>query len=164
MTRSIVTLLLGVMAFGSAQAKPRPKAPFQPSSGDSPSVPLSEAARAPGPPADASASSHAEEATSIVVTIRHINGDREKFDKNVDSMDLIFDPSGRLDAVHLVLLTNGEKDTHRWYLMQNLASLDYRFLSVAGKGKVRIRPLQPIKADGKGLSPEYPAINERDYR
>jgi hypothetical protein len=118
-----------------------------------------------------------DDSTSVIVTIRHLNGEREYFGSNLDSMDLIFDKTGRLDSIHMILLTKGEKDTHRWYLMQNLASFDYRFVNVAGKGKVRMRQLQTIKepseskaskdgADEKSQAssqPTYHPLQERDY-
>ena len=107
------------------------------------------------------------EESNIVVTIRHMNGEKETFSKEVDSMDLVFEPTGRLNAVHLILMTHGEKDTHRWYLLQNLAAFSYRFLSVAGKGKVRLRVTQPVQqADDKSAEgiPKVPAIIEKDFR
>jgi hypothetical protein len=91
-----------------------------------------------------------------------MNGDKETFSKNLDSMDLIFDPAGKLLTVHLILLTNGEKDTHYWYQVQNLASFSYRFLNLAGKGKVRVKMLKAFDPADSALQPP-PPVQLKDY-
>ena len=93
--------------------------------------------------------------------MRQLNGDKEVYSRDVDSMDLVFDPSGKLSQIHLILITNGEKDTHRWYMADNLASFSYRFLNVAGKGKVRLRIVQPR---GKDIGSDIPPVQSKDYR
>ena len=94
-----------------------------------------------------------------------MNGEVEHFSKSLDSMDLIFEPGGKLATVHLILITGTEKDAHRWYTVQNLAYFSYRFLNLAGKGKVRLKVLQPFERDKDEAAPQpMPAIAPRDYR
>ena len=106
-----------------------------------------------------------DEDASIIVTLRHLNGEVEHFSRSLDSMDLIFEPSGKLAMVHLILITASEKDAHRWYQVSNLAYFSYRFLNLAGRGKVRLKlqtPFSPDKEDSAANS--MPALSPRDYR
>ena len=118
----------------------------------------------PPPPVAEKPAKPAEDDANIVITLRHMNGEKEVYSREVDSMDLIFDPIGKLTQLHLTLITNGEKDTHRWYSVANLASFSYRFINVAGKGKVRLQVLQSIDADKSDTHPSLPAILPKDYR
>lgn len=106
-----------------------------------------------------------DEDASIIVTLRHLNGEVEHFSRSLDSMDLVFEPSGKLAVVHLILITGTEKDAHRWYQVQNLAYFSYRFLNLAGRGKVRLKLQQPFTPD-KDDAPAnvMPVLAPRDYR
>jgi hypothetical protein len=117
------------------------------------------------PAAPASAAPVVDERTSVVVTVRYLNGEKEVFSNDLDSMDLIFEPSGKLAMIHLVLFTGTERDTHRYFLVQNLASFNYRFLNVSGKGKVRLKVMQPFdKSKAETATPDLPAVVPNDYR
>lgn len=100
-------------------------------------------------------------AAPLIVNVRHMNGDRETLVLGIDSVDLIFDGSGQLVMVHIVLLSDGKPDTHRWLPMQNLASFSYRILNRSGQSKVRLRTLQPLdKTHADGVAPS----TANDYR
>ncbi|HKA92061.1 MAG TPA: hypothetical protein VKE22_30565 [Haliangiales bacterium] len=123
----------------------------------------------PAPAETAPAAPVVDERTSMVVTVRHLNGEKEVFSSDVDSMDLIFDSTGKLTMIHLVLFsvsgTERERDTHRFFLVQNLASFNYQFRNVSGKGKVRLKVMQPFeKSKAETGTPEIPAVVPNDYR
>ncbi|HEX9577376.1 MAG TPA: hypothetical protein VF993_06465 [Myxococcales bacterium] len=154
MLRSLALLALALLVAAPALAKRRSKS--QP-----PAETADGGLATPGsqPPGES-----ASDEASIQVVIRHMNGEKETFRTELDSMDLIFDPTGNLDTIHLILLTNGEKDTHRWYQFKNLAAFSYRFLNLSGKGKVRLQMLQPVHLKEGSKGEELPPIGSKDYR
>jgi len=152
-TLTLLPLLLMTLAVPSTAAAARK------------AVPAKEAVAEPAQECDAQ--------TSIVVKVRYPNGDREEYRRELDSMELVFDETGRLSLIHLVLFSGPEKDTHKWLQFQNLSNFAYRFCNVSGKGKVRLSVLQPfyreggapVQEQGKGLSaPELPPVTPKDYR
>lgn len=83
----------------------------------------------------------------IEVTVRYMDGKSEVFGKEVAQLDIVVDELGRINMVHMVLISDKEKDTHVWYNYANLAGFKYRFLHITGKGKVQIRQLQGFKVN-----------------
>lgn len=102
----------------------------------------------------------------IEVTVRHASGAVEVFGKEVASMDIIVDNTGRIQMVHLVLVGGAEKDTHVWYNYANLTALKYRFLHITGKGKVQIKQIQNHKLapSDSALKPSVKTIEVDDYK
>jgi hypothetical protein len=169
MKGAIVVAALCVASVAFAQAAPAKKAGTPapaakkaepPPSGQSWDTPAF--ATPPTPPPEIKV----DEDASIIVTLRHLNGEVEHFSRSLDSMDLIFEPNGKMTMVHLILITGTEKDAHRWYQVQNLAYFSYRFLNLAGKGKVRLKMLAPFTPDKDDSTPQnaLPSLSARDYR
>jgi hypothetical protein len=102
----------------------------------------------------------------LEVTLTHVSGQVESFRDELVRMDLIVDPAGRLDQVHLITKTGAEADTHIWYSVGNLVSVRYRFLAITGKGKVSVRTYTPpqVKPPADSLPHAVPAIEPEDYR
>jgi hypothetical protein len=83
-----------------------------------------------------------EAAHDLEVTVQLMDGTKLSHGKEITQLELILDANGGLDQVHLITRAGAEADTHIWYNVRNLVSVQYRFLSITGKGKVRIRTLQ----------------------
>ncbi|OGV68484.1 MAG: hypothetical protein A2340_00785 [Lentisphaerae bacterium RIFOXYB12_FULL_60_10] len=101
----------------------------------------------------------------IEVIIRQANGKTDTFSKEVASMEIVMAPGGEIRYIHLILMTNGEKDTHCWYNYANLTSLQYRFLAVTGKGKVNVRQIDQFDTVNEaGVPAKVPVIRPDDYK
>ena len=144
-----------------AQATPEPIAPapsplpvvpgFAPPAPQAPS-----AATAPAIP-------QAQRPLDLVATITMANGTAETFSREIDTMEIITLPDGRIEMVHLVLVSGGERNTHVWYNYSRVAKLSYRFITVEGRNRVKIRIIQPSvpsREPTERLDPLGPA----DYR
>ena len=117
---------------------------------------------APGQPAAAAAK---VPASDIEVTIRDAAGHAEIFSKEVAAMEIIVGPDSRILYVHLILMTENEKDTHCWYNYANLTNLRYRFLAITGKGKVAIRKLSSFdELPKQGIQPKIPQLAPDDFK
>lgn len=79
----------------------------------------------------------------LVATITMANGTAETFSREIDTMEIITLPDGRIEMVHLVLVSGGERNTHVWYNYSRVAKLSYRFITVEGRNRVKIRIVQP---------------------
>ena len=101
----------------------------------------------------------------IEVTVRHLNGREEVFGREVAKLDIVLAPDGSIKYVHMVLLTDGEKDTHLWYNYANLAGLRYRFLAITGKGKVSVKQISGFEPEVKeGVKQKSPVVSVDDFK
>jgi hypothetical protein len=104
-------------------------------------------------------------AVDLLVEIRHLNGDVEKFGQEIAGMDIVVAPDSSIQYVHLVLVTGAEKDTHAWYNYRQLAGFRYQFKSITGKGKVKIKQLGRFPVIEKtGMQESIPTIEIDDFK
>ena|GEM_PF-3878388 len=106
--------------------------------------------------------SHAD----LQVSLEHVGGKVDTFADRIVRMELILDPAGRLDQVHLITRTGQDADTHIWYNVDNLVLVRYRFLEITGRGKVTVRTITPLPlaepapSSRKQITP----LDAEDYR
>jgi hypothetical protein len=99
----------------------------------------------------------------LVVTVTMSNGTAETFSREIDTMEIVTLPSGRVDAIHLILVSGGERNTHVWYNYSNVAKLSYRFVTREGRNKVKVRIVQSSKPS-RELTDRLDPLGPRDYR
>lgn len=105
------------------------------------------------PPPAPAALPRTQRPLDIVVTVTMANGKSETFAHEIDRMEIITQPGGRLEMVHLVLVAGGERNTHVWYNFSEVAKLSYRFVTAEGKSRVKVRVIQS--------APPLPPFTER---
>lgn len=147
-----LSALCGLSAIAPAAAKPK-KA----------EAAIGEQSR-PQPPSPAESAIDETSDASLVVTVRHLNGEREEFGRSLDTLELVFDGTGHLYALHIVLIGGSERDSHRWFIVDNISSFNYRFMNVAGKGRVHLRSIAPFKTRDRDEKTELTPMDMRDYR
>ena len=158
--------LLGVSPRESAaQAGPGVQAPRS-----APSGTIAPVAPAPWPGAAAAAAPapmvrlpQAQRPLDLVVTVTMGNGTAETFSREIDTMEIVTLPSGRVDTIHLILVFGGERNTHVWYNYSSVAKLSYRFVTREGRDKVKVRIVQPSKPS-RELTDRIDPLGPRDYR
>lgn len=127
----------------------------------SPSAPsISQSTSEPSKPA---ASSRAQRTLDLVVTITMATGKAETFAREVDRLEIITFPDGRIDMVHLLLIAGGERNTHVWYNFSQVAKLSYRFVTPEGRSRVQVRVIQhsaPVQESIDRLEP----LSPRDFQ
>jgi hypothetical protein len=99
----------------------------------------------------------------LVVTITMANGTSETFSREIHLMEVITLPDGRIEMVHLVLVSGGERNTHVWYNYSRMAKLGYRFVTAEGRNKVRMRVVQPTTPT-RELTNQVEPLSPRDFR
>jgi hypothetical protein len=99
----------------------------------------------------------------LVATITMANGTAETFSREIDIMEIITLPDGRIEMVHLVLVSGGERNTHVWYNYSRVAKLSYRFITVEGRNRVKIRIVQP-SVPTRELNERLDPLGPGDYR
>ena len=100
---------------------------------------------------------------NLVVTVTMRNGMSETFSREIESMEIITAPSGRVEMVHFILVSDGERKTHVWYNYSNVAKLSYRLVTKEGRDRVKVRivhKLQPSRELTDLLDP----LSPQDYR
>ena len=95
----------------------------------------------------------------LLVTITLIDGKEEVFKEKLDALELVLDQAGLLRMVHITLRQSGEKDTHLWYNVENIAKFSYQFLAFSGKSKVQLKTIHSFEQDDS-VEP----ILSHDYR
>ena len=105
----------------------------------------------------------AQRPLDLVVTVTMGNGTAETFSREIDTMEIVTLPSGRVDTIHLILVFGGERNTHVWYNYSSVAKLSYRFVTREGRDKVKVRIVQPSKPS-RELTDRIDPIGPRDYR
>ena len=157
--------LLGVSPRESAaQAGPGVQAP-RPAPRSAPSRTIAPVAPAPwlAAPAPMVRLPQAQRPLDLVVTVTMGNGTAETFSREIDTMEIVTLPSGRVDTIHLILVFGGERNTHVWYNYSSVAKLSYRFVTREGRDKVKVRIVQPSKPS-RELTDRIDPIGPRDYR
>lgn len=100
---------------------------------------------------------------NLVVTVTMRNGTSETFSREIESMEIVTAPSGRVEMVHLILVSEGERKTHVWYNYSNVAKLSYRLVTKEGRDRVKVRIIQksqPSREPTDRLDP----LSPQDYR
>jgi len=105
--------------------------------------------------------------SDLVVTVKPAGGGAvDVYKDEVVRLELILDSAGKLDQVHLVTKSGTEADTHIWYNVDNLVSVQYQFLAITGKGKVVVRGLEPprVKESPQTRAKLLAPIDPDDYK
>ncbi len=105
----------------------------------------------------------AQRTLDLVVTVTMSTGKSETFAREVDRLEVITFPDGRIDMVHLVLITAGERNTHVWYNFSQVAKLSYRFVTPEGRERVHVRVIQPSESKRSLIEPLEP-LSPREFR
>lgn len=104
-------------------------------------------------------------ASDLTVVIRHLNGDTDTYAGELTDLDLVVDPTGRLQYIHCVLVSGTERDTHVWYNFENVSSVKYRFHAITGKAKVSVKQLaSPTVKEKPGLPAKIDRLDVEDYK
>lgn len=98
----------------------------------------------------------------LVVTVTLSNGTSETFSREIDVMEIVLLPDGRIDMVHLVLVSGGERNTHIWYNYSGISKFSYRYATVEGKSKIRMRIVQPA-APTRDLTERFEPLGPSDF-
>ena len=99
----------------------------------------------------------------LVVTVTLSSGKAETFSREIDVMEIVQLPDGRINMVHLVLVSGGERNTHIWYNYSGILKFSYRFVTVEGKSKIRMRIIQP-SAPNRDLTERFEPLGSGDFR
>jgi len=78
-------------------------------------------------------------------------------------MEIVLLPDGRINMVHLVLVSGGERNTHIWYNYSGVSKFSYRYVTVEGKSKIRMRIIQPSGLN-RGLTERFEPLGSKDFR
>lgn len=100
--------------------------------------------------------------SDIELTIRHMDGKTETFGKELAELQIVVGNGGVIQYLHLVLVMGREKDTHAWYVVDNIASFQYRFFAITGKGKVKLKRLDEFSVKAKEGLPDKIDLQEVD--
>jgi hypothetical protein len=99
----------------------------------------------------------------LVVTVTLSSGKSETFSREIDIMEIVLLPDGRINMVHLVLVSGGERNTHIWYNYSGVSKFSYRYVTVEGKSKIRMRIIQPSGLN-RGLTERFEPLGSKDFR
>lgn len=78
----------------------------------------------------------------LIATITLATGKTETFAREIDRLEIITGPDGAIELIHLLLVADGERNTHVWYNYGQVAKLSYRFVTPQGSSKVFVRLLR----------------------
>lgn len=84
----------------------------------------------------------AQRPLDLIATITLATGKTETFAREIDRLEIITGPGGAIELIHLLLVADGERNTHVWYNYGQVAKLSYRFVSPQGSSKVYVRLLK----------------------
>ena len=173
LNRSVLYVLLvvflgwvGFPASSDAQTSPERPSPIPGVPGITSPAPAPATPRPPiAPPGAAPAVTfpQTQRPLDLVVTITMANGTAETFSREIDTMEIITLPDGRVEMIHLVLVSGGERNTHVWYNYSRVAKLGYRFVTMEGRNKVQMRIIQP-STPTRELTDRLEPLSPRDYR
>ena len=157
---SISGIIVGGLLFGFCSSElfaqsSTDQPPFSPSA---PSI-----SQSTGEPSKPAASSRAQRTLDLVVTITMATGKAETFAREVDRLEIITFPDGRIDMVHLLLIAGGERNTHVWYNFSQVAKLSYRFVTPEGRSRVQIRVIRPSASVQESIDRLEP-LSPRDFQ
>ncbi len=99
----------------------------------------------------------------LVVTVTMATGQIETFAREIDRMEIVTLPDGRIEMVHLILVAGGERNTHIWYNYARIAKLSYRFFTAEGRSRVSLRVLQG-SASTRELTDRLEPLSPSEYR
>lgn len=99
----------------------------------------------------------------LVVTVTLSSGASETFSREIDTMEIVLLPDGRIDIIHLVLVSGGERNTHIWYNYSSVSKFSYRFVTVEGKSKIRMRTVRP-SAPNQESTERLEPLGSGDFR
>ena len=99
----------------------------------------------------------------LVVTVTMATGQIETFAREIDRMEIITLPDGRIEMVHLILVAGGERNTHIWYNYDRIVKLSYRFFTAEGRNRVSLRVLQG-SASTRELTDRLEPLSPSEYR
>jgi hypothetical protein len=119
--------------------------------------------QSPGEPSKPGVSTRSQRTLDLVVTITMATGKAETFAREVDRLEIVTFPDGRIDMVHLLLIAGGERNTHVWYNFSQVAKLSYRFVTPEGRSRVQIRVIQP-SAPVQGAADRLEPLGPRDFQ
>jgi len=100
---------------------------------------------------------------NLVVTVTMGNGTSETFSREIESMEIVTVPNGRVETVHLILVSDGERKTHVWYNYSNVAKLSYRFVTKDGRDRVKVRIVHKSQPS-RELTDRLDPLGPQDYR
>ena len=119
---------------------------------------------APAPPLQAPLTpAQPQRPVDLIVTIVLATGKDETFSHDIDRLEIITDPGGAVEMIHLILAYGGERNTHVWYNYDQVAKLSYRFVTPEGKAKLYVRPLQPSPTT-RELTDRLEPLSPREFR
>jgi hypothetical protein len=160
-TKTFVAAILVASVFLYSGA-PDSFAQTAPGSPPAPPV-IPEASTLPGDVSPPPPIPRAQRTLDLVVTVTMGTGKSETFAREVDRLEIITFPDGRIDMVHLVLIAAGERNTHVWYNFSQVAKLSYRFVTPEGRDRVHVRVIQPSESKRSLIEPLEP-LSPREFR
>ena len=105
----------------------------------------------------------AQRTLDLVVTVTMSTGKSETFAREVDRLEIVTRPDGRIVMVHLVLIAAGERKTHVWYNCSQVAKLSYRFVTPEGRDRVQVRIVQPSEPS-RDVVERLEPLSPREFR
>ncbi|MDP6484064.1 MAG: hypothetical protein QGH70_09490, partial [Nitrospinota bacterium] len=148
--------LVAAMALGVGTQNARAQTPAE-----QPPVPAPQAL--PAPPLSPLIFQQRERPLDLVVTVTLATGQIETFAREIDRMEIVTLPDGRIEMVHLILVAGGERNTHIWYNYDRIAKLSYRFLTAGGRNRVSLRVIQG-SASTRELTDRLEPLSPGEYR
>lgn len=103
-----------------------------------------------------------EETGDVKVTIVTASG-KTVYSKKLISFEILVDPNGMIRMLHVVYISGKEKDSHSWYNFDNVENFSYRYYSIRGKGRIKVKRITGplIREEDKDA---VPSLRYEDYR
>ena len=146
--------LAAAMVLGAGAQSAYAQAPAEP-----PPVPQAQ----PAPPLSPLTFQQRQRPLDLVVTVTMAAGQIETFAREIDRMEIVTLPDGRIEMVHLILVAGGERNTHIWYNYDRIAKLSYRFFTAEGRSRVSLRVIQG-SASTRELTDRLEPLSPSEYR
>ena len=146
--------LAAAMVLGAGAQSAWAQAPAEP-----PPVPQAQ----PAPPLSPLTFQQRQRPLDLVVTVTMATGQIETFAREIDRMEIVTLPDGRIEMVHLILVAGGERNTHIWYNYDRIAKLSYRFFTAEGRSRVSLRVIQG-SASTRELTDRLEPLSPSEYR
>ena len=157
---SVAVLVLAVYPISLwAQTPTEPTSPIP----AIPGITAPSATPSPGAPSPTITLPQTQRPIDLVVTVTMSNGTSETFSREIDVMEIVQLPDGRINMVHLVLVSGGERNTHIWYNNSGISKFSYRFGTAEGKNKIRMRIVQP-SAPSRDLTERVEPLSSKDFQ
>ncbi len=161
LSRSVKFVLLAILVLAIYPMSLWAQTPTGPAS-PLPAIPgLTAATASPRPPAITLPQT--QRPVDLVVTVTLSNGTSETFSREIDVMEIVLLPDGRVNMVHLVLVSGGERNTHIWYNNSGISKFSYRYVTVEGKSKIRMRIVQP-SVPNRDLTERFEPLGSKDFQ